>query len=779
MRFWVPLGLVLLLLPVRVSAEPVVLAGFEGEPVGSLQGLAQGDVEDVRFRPEHPFRLTGIRLNTAGGTVPGKVQVWLDGGGHQPDMEAPMIGELTAAPLAEGGWIELAVEPPLEIDPPRDFHVGYIHGDGTPGVRVDEAAGPVGFSLLLAPDQEGTPTWYNLENDYLVEAQGEYFDKLETRWFQELPELAGASRVAFGDYDGDGDEDVLISGSRLMRNDGGFAFTEVSEAAGLVAGIANGAVWADYDNDGHLDFFATSGAYAPACQTDEDCLRPQSTGSGGECPAVEGYFCHPTLSRCVAQGQDAPVRDLLYHNNGDGTFTPVKDGPGDFLPTEAAAWGDYDNDGLVDLYLANYETPISWSGCQLSQPNPDFLWRNLGDGTFADVSEQVGLRSVPDRCGRGVNWGDFDNDGDLDIFVSNYRLHPNFLWENQGNGLFVERAQAYGVRGVQVQQAFGHTIGSEWGDYDNDGDLDLISANLAHPRFITFSDKTMLLQNQGSGQGFSFTDQREAAGISYRETHSEPSLGDFDNDGDLDLHLTCIYQGRASSFFVNQGDATFVAGDYPSGLVVDNGWGAGWADLDDDGDLDFVSRAWFRNDLEDFQPQTSWLKLRLRGTVSNAAAIGARVVIHAGELQVLREVSGGKGTGNQSSLVVHAGLGPATVVDQVEIHWPGQGVQTFGPLAVNQALVVTEGEEPKFLAPQPLVEPGPETGEQTLDLVQEASGRSGDSVSEVVSDVLEQERAGGSSGCAQGTSGPVGIVPGLLALLVLGAFRQRAACRGR
>ncbi|MBM3315142.1 VCBS repeat-containing protein, partial [candidate division WOR-3 bacterium] len=325
--------------------------------------------------------------------------------------------------------------------------------------------------------------------------------------FTDVTEAAGLaerreSRVAWGDYDNDGYDDLLLSGCVLFRNDSGRRFVNVTDSAGLTGASGRGGVWADYDNDGWLDFW-------------------MSAGSG---------------------------LDRLWHND-KGRFhdATVEAGtPADSLPTEGAAWADFDNDGWVDLYCANYE---NW---ELHSYFPDRLWRNVG-GRFIDWTDSGAVRPPygTDLAGRGVNWGDYDDDGLQDCFVSNYRLCENFLWHNNGDRTFENLAGQMGVSGDEVSGWYGHTIGSEWADCDNDGDLDLFTADLAHPRYIEFSNRSRLYENLGPGRTPRFVDRRAVSGIRFEETHSDPAWADVDNDGDLDLYVTSIYEGRRSFLYLN------------------------------------------------------------------------------------------------------------------------------------------------------------------------------------------------------------------------------------
>ncbi|MFZ5863290.1 MAG: FG-GAP-like repeat-containing protein [Nitrospirota bacterium] len=460
-------------------------------------------------------------------------------------------------------------------------------------------------------------------------------------------------RVAWGDYDGDTAEDLMVDGRWLFHNDGHGRFTQVTDQAGfsLNAG-GNGALWADVDNDGRLDLFTMGAGHA----------------------GVEG-----------AAGR-------VWMNRGDGSFR-VADAmlPTDLsqgAPTEGAGWGDFDRDGFVDLYLANYETPRD-RAVSLGICAPHRLLRNARGERFEDVSAAAGIVSAEPMCGRGVAWGDYDNNGWPDILVANYRLDPNFLWRNRGDGTFENMARPAGVEGQEQEGAFGHSIGAEWADFDRDGDLDAFIANLAHPRYIGYSDVSQLLVNTG-GAPPRFEDRYDDAGLVFDETASDPSWGDYDNDGDLDLFVTAIYKGRRSTLYRNDGTGRFTDVTWLAGAGVENGWGAAYADIDADGDLDLVVASGdgirlLRNDGN----ANHWLHVRVVGTSSNRSGIGARVTVTAGSLTQMSEVQGGKGTGNQHSLPVEFGFGTWDQPVKIEARFPSGRVWR-GEAKPDQLLTVTE-----------------------------------------------------------------------------------------
>jgi hypothetical protein len=671
----------------------------DGRASGGLTRLAAGDVEVTRMTPEHPARLLAVRLYFLEAGCTAHVAVWPDNGGNAPDLENPLWE--TDAAVEAAGWLDVPVPDGAAVfDPPAHFYVGHVAA-GDPFCRAAWDASGSAESRSLARldgsvyaiiDGSDPPRYL----DALIRARVTYFD-VRTEWdFVDVSDAAGIPRslrrVAWGDYDGDGDDDLLGDGRRLFRNEGDGTFTEVTEAAGIGDAPAGGGVWADFDNDGDPDFYATVSSYLPACDDDGDCvwctLRSLADGSR-ECDAMQhDHTC--VEGTCMPPSGERP-HDVLWRNEGDGTFTDVSDAAGapyDYLPTQAAAWGDYDRDGFVDLYAANYETPGQWVGGRLSIGTYDRLWRNNGDGTFADVTEAAGI-SAARRCGYGVSWADFDEDGDPDVHVANYRLQADFLWENRG-GIFAETAAAHGVAGYPVASNYGHSIGAAWGDLDLDGDWDVFVANLAHPRFLAFSDKSMLYAN-GGPPDWRFENRREGSGITYSETHSNPALADVDNDGDEDMFLTDVYVGYRSFLYWNDGDLSFTDVTYPSGIRVDNGWGAAWADFDHDGRPDLAASGLWANRT---RGTGRWLDVRLRGTDSNASAIGAVVEVTAGGRRMRRQVEGGSGTGVQNSATLHFGLGAAERADRVEVRWPSGLVEAREDLEANRTIDWREGETP-------------------------------------------------------------------------------------
>ena len=604
------------------------------------------------------------------GEAPATLQVWPDFGsnGFSFDIDNPITTHTRCVGAAdEGQWVTHTFAEPIALDQPLHVFVGYHRGVALTAEGEPEWSGPELmmenhlqeedplFSGVRFPDFDDelffkglTTAWYTWQVRLGV-VRRPLPVPVEERPFVETREAYPAlGRVAWGDYDNDGDEDLMGNGSRLFRNDGGGTFTEVTDEAILGgSGSPNGGVWGDYDNDGCLDFFG---------QGRQDRLLHNN--------------CDGTLTDVTAE---SGLSDLQSDRDCDG------DGMPEPSPTEGSAWADLNGDGFLDLYLANYECSSEFDSYRNYR---DRIFMGNGDGTFTPGQEVDSAF----HAGRGVTSIDYDRDGDTDLYVSNYRLDPNYHFVNQGDGELIDRSLDLGTKGEEINRAYGHTIGSAWGDIDNDGDFDLINGNLAHPRFNHFSDRTRVLLQRTNG-----TFRERDLGIVFRETHSNPVLFDADNDGDLDLFITAVYATRDSDFYENNGAGLFALRNFESGLVIQNGWGAAAADVDNDGDLDIGARFLYLNRRDD---GGDWLAVQAVGRDGvNASAIGAVIEVEAGGVTRIRSVSGGSGTGCQDSLIQHVGLGEVEVIDRVTVYFPYAEPVTVTELTPNQRVwIASDGE---------------------------------------------------------------------------------------
>ncbi|MCD6167221.1 VCBS repeat-containing protein, partial [bacterium] len=432
--------------------------------------------------------------------------------------------------------------------------------------------------------------------------------------------------IALGDYNSDGHLDVYIAyyygSDYLFANNGDGTFSDVTESAGLgVIDSSLSATWGDFNNDGFLDLYV----------------------------AVKKGF------------------NRLFKNTGDGYFEDIAGSAGvtaQYLNSYIGIWGDYNNDGFVDLYVVNFESGES-----------NILFRNNGNETFTDVTSEAGVEGGPYQKSRSAAWGDFNNDGYLDLFVNNQG--SDFLYRNNGDGTFTDVTYSAGIEDL------GNGSGCAWGDYDNDGFLDL---------FITNKDgRNGLYRNNGDE---TFTDVTSSAGVLVTGGSTCCSWADFDNDGDLDIYVSFVAGGN-EYLFSNNDDGTFTNIISESGVTSGiGGHAAAWGDYDNDGDLDMFVTSLISKQVYVFKNHVgnsrNWLHIQPVGLVSNEAGIGTRVKVVAGEKAQIRVVNGGESYISQHSLPLEFGLGSITSVDSIIVHWPSGVVQDTADVPANQVLIMKE-----------------------------------------------------------------------------------------
>jgi len=558
----------------------------------------------------------------------------------------------------ETGQPVLGVDAEVDTDTFLVTHMGEEEAY-TPHVAVypDRGTNSGGFETTIFA---GSGRLWN-EGDLMVRLYVERHDLVDDTWFHEGQATetdpgagpSGSGSVAWGDCNDDGWVDLFDGTLWVNQQDGTFATLPDN---GIDA--SGPATWGDYDNDGNLDLFVVGWA-------------DHHLQGLGDC-----YFENVTTT--------SGIDDTQAFDTGEGAVDQN-------VPTPAAAWADVNGDGLLDLLQSNYE---HWESGDRAV---DILWVNQGDGLFIDGTEEAGMSLAQGggRPGRGVAPADWDNDGDIDLYVSNYRLVRNMAWQNAGDGTFSDIANGHILGGVEHGSFpniyFGHTIGSVWGDVDNDGDLDLFAANLAHPRFISISDKSMFLQNQLSETGEpDFIDRREEAGMVYQETDSSPVFLDFDNDGLLDLFYTATYPGRPSYLYRNLDNFEFEVVSYPAGTWIWGGWGVAAADFNNDGRVDLYGQKLLVND---YPEPGGWVTVEAVGGgegMTNRSAIGARIRLTTELGTQLREITSGVGTGCAPPLVQHFGLGP-TDSGSILVEFPESGtIIDVGDVSSGQQLIVSE-----------------------------------------------------------------------------------------
>jgi len=551
--------------------------------------------------------------------------------------------ETETLPVPESGKVAAGTGVQF-VDVTRDVGLDFVHVSGSPEQRyILESMSP--GAAFFDYDGDGYQDVFMVNSSRIRETPEGATNRLyrntgigeaglERREFRDVTEEAGLRRsgwgmgCAVGDSDNDGDGDLYVTywgPNVLYRNEGDGRFTEVTEAAGVGdEGWGSSAAFGDVDGDGDLDLYVTNYLVF-------DMEEPP--GGGLPCSDWKGLDVY-----CGPHGM-VPQANVLYRNDGNGTFTDMSEATGIDQHRQASlgvVFGDYDNDGDQDFYVAN-------------DGYPNLLYRNDGDWNLPEVAAFAGAAYSEDgraQAGMGVASGDYDNDGDLDLYVTHFSDDINTIYQNQGDGSFIDFTAGAGLGG-KIRPFLSWSTG--FFDYDNDGWLDIFVVNGhiypqvdVHPSGIRYAQRNLLFHNE-KGR---FREVTEEAGPGFAEVKVSrgAALGDYDNDGDLDLLVMNL-----------NGSPTLL-----------HNFGGN---------------------------RHNWLGLELEGVESNRDGLGARVRLFAGERVLMREVQRSYGYQSQHDSRVLFGLGQEERVERVEIRWPSGRVQTLEEPELRRYLVVREGGE--------------------------------------------------------------------------------------
>ena len=544
----------------------------------------------------------------------------------------------------------------IALSPSTNHPLQFVDVAAKAGLNIPEVWGGIDHKRSIIEAKGSGLAFFDYDHDGWLDIYLTNGNRLDTTWaagkaptshlyknnrdgtFTDVTEKSGLgvtgwqTGVCVGDYNNDGWDDLFCcfwGHNILFRNNGNGTFTDVTRKAGLYQEKVRwgaGCSFLDYDRDGCLDLFV--------CNYVE--LEPSNIA-----PATDPHFCQwkgvPVL--CGPRGLPGGT-NILYHNNGDGTFSDVSQSSGILKPgprySITAVSYDFDNDGWPDIYVA-------------VDSEPSILFKNNHDGTFTDIAVASGCAysdAGHEQAGMGVAVADYDCDGWFDIFKTNFADDTCNLYHNNGDGSFTDVAVSAGIGANSSYVAWG----CGFLDYDNDGWPDIMQINgHVYPEIDnyhfgqSYKNPRLIYRNMGDG---SFKDVSAAMGPGITERFSSrgAAFGDYDNDGDVDALILNM-------------------NDLPSLLRNDGG------------------------------NQQNWIKLKLIGTKCNRTAIGARVRVITGKHIQMDEVNSGTSVMSQSDLRLHFGLGTNNDVDMIEVKWPTtQKLERFAHIRANQILTIREGE---------------------------------------------------------------------------------------
>ena len=537
------------------------------------------------------------------------------------------------------------------------------------------------IDLLIGVSSNGRIRHYEQvsHNSYDFELVESVFENISTRYM---------ATPTFADINNDRLDDIIAGsydgGLHLFEHhsDIQLYFTKI-EAGDFVNEISTSisCSCSDFDNDEDIDLFITNAWYVNPANTEANFLY-KNNGNGTFIKVVDGdivNFENSSKSNSWGDYNNDGFNDLfvansgqsggpnsLFRNNGDGTFTTITDitFTQDINHTQNGVWGDFNNDGMLDLMTTS--------------ATGTYLYINLDTETF---SERI---MINEGYYQGISCIDYDNDNDLDLYLTRYSTtaNNNTLYNNDGNGNFTR------IYDNIIVSDEGSSPGASWADYDNDCDLDL---------FVPNSDDNYFYSNNGDGN---FTRIYDNSIVMDEGTSISANWGDYNNNGFLDIFVS-NRDNENNFLYENTGDGNFeriVTGNIA--LDIGTSFGCTWFDSDNDGDLDLyvVNRqeknCFYQNEIGS---NSNWIKIKCVGDLSNKSAIGAKVkvkaIINGNPVWQMREISGQSGAWNQNSLIQHFGLGNSNMISHIVIEWPSGIVQALSDIIPNQFITITEPAE--------------------------------------------------------------------------------------
>ncbi len=635
---------------------------YHYDPFGGSTAYGGYTLQVARFDPVAPCTLKSLAIIFTGLSGTATVHIF----GHEAGSTIPSLQLDLITPIVvtktKSGTQRIMVELPTPVYLPNNqFYVGFsdmtnnIKPSSDNKTRSPSCSSTSGGDYYYQYLYDGS-SWFYANKAFKIKAVVEYDITTSPMYFKDVTASSGIDTnlsnvtMAWGDFNNDDHLDLLVAG-KLYKSDQDGTFTDISTSSGIAASPSpQGNAFIDMDNDGLLD--------------------------------VVFVLSTDTIT--------------IFENNGDETFTehiiPDPSGYLQFAGFNSFSFADINFDQYPDFFISRLWTPYP-------DPMPNHFFFNDQSYGLIDTTRMIYPLSWTNRRSRGSFWVDFDDDADMDLFVVNYYLERDELWQNNGNGTFTNITNS---KGIDINAtSSNHGTGVDWADYDNDGDMDLLLPQFAHPQWSMFEPTgydhrpTTIYRNDGP-PNYNFTDMKDTHGIAYEETHAGGTWGDVNNDGLVDIYMSTYYGCRYVDFYLQKADHTFEMKTFEYGLdKIVTGQDGAWVDYDNDGKLDLTAGdggkiVLFKNDAD---YGGNFVEFELVSTSGNHFAIGARIIVYSNGNQYLQEVNAGRGQRMQEPGRMHFGLGLNTTIDSVTVRWPNgtQNREVYTGLEGNNIYRLTEG----------------------------------------------------------------------------------------
>jgi len=653
----------------------------------------------ARFDLKAPGNLTSVRIRWGGGLGSIKMHIYgQEGGAPSPQLMKDIAPSVTLTKTTAGAKLyTYTFANPIYLDN-NQFFLGFDSISSGSTLEIG-AVGTLGDSLKPVPCVSSTggdfytqwimDTGGNVGYDiysWFIDAVIDEPETVSPNYLKDVTSAAGISTslsnwsVAWGDYDADGYQDLLVTG-KLYRNKGDGTFIDMTSSAGMnvVGGqVTNGFV--DMNNDGKLDIVCLGGT----------------------------------------------TNNYVFINNGGGSFTTqALNNMPNYIDISSLNFGDINKDNYPDMFTGQL-----WNG--YPNPLPAYFYYNDKSNGFKDSSKTFNFDPTGKDSlhARGSSFVDFDNDGDLDLYIARYYLKRDLFFRNNGDGTFTDISPSKGLD-INIYGYSGHGTGVDWADYDNDGDQDLFLPQLCHQANMIMADaRPTTIYNNTGAPNYDFVDTYDPSqfsskiGVEYEETHAGAAWGDINADGLQDFAICTFYGCRFGDIYIQQPDHTFKLKtfDYIS-TEISTADDMCWADYDNDGKLDlaFADNGIFKL-FKNTSPTGNFIELDASSTTANKFAIGSHVTVYAGGQQYMQEVRAGKGDRQQNPYRLFFGLGSTSTIDSVVVKWPNNNKDKYTGLMVNRNYKLVEGGtsilavvENKEVASDLKVYPNPFTNETTFN----------------------------------------------------------------